>query len=241
MSSASFRFRQFEVFHDRCAMKVGTDGVLLGAWAGQTVRQQMVVPHTVLDIGTGSGLVALMLAQQFPAAQIQAIDLAPSAVEQAAFNFARSPWAESLRSEQAALQTYAPTEVFDLIVSNPPYFENSLKNPDKGRELARHTDSLPYAALITHTARLLSSEGIAAYILPAEAEENIRSLAAAAGLSPVRLTRVHSKAGKPAKRMLVAFRFLSTSMPVSPEIFYIEGDGAPRSQAYADLTREFYL
>ncbi len=241
MSSQSFRFRRFEVFHDRCAMKVGTDGVLLGAWTGQTVQQQAAVPHSVLDIGTGSGLVALMLAQQFSSCEIRAIDIEAAAVEQAAFNFARSPWAERLRSEQATLQTYVSTKSFDLIVSNPPYFENSLKNPDKGRELARHTDSLPYADLVAHTARLLSPEGMAAYILPAEAETNILSLTAAAGLFPVRLTRVHSKAGKPAKRILAVFRFLSTPMLVSPEVFYIEGDGTPRSHAYADLTREFYL
>ncbi len=241
MSSASFRFRQFEVFHDRCAMKVGTDGVLLGAWTGQTVLQQAAVPYSVLDIGTGSGVVALMLAQQFPACEIRGIDLEPSAAEQAAFNFARSPWAERLRSEQTKLQTYAPKEAFDLVVSNPPYFANSLKNPDKGRELARHTDSLPYADLVAHTARLLSPEGMAAYILPAEAETSIFSLAAAAGLSPVRLTRVHSKAGKPAKRILVAFSFQSAPTLVSPEVFFIEGDGTPRSRAYADLTREFYL
>lgn len=241
MSSASFLFRRFEVYHDRCAMKVGTDGVLLGAWAGQTVLQQAAVPHSILDIGTGSGLVALMLAQQFPACAIRAIDIEPSAVEQAAFNFSHSPWTERIKSEQATLQTYNSTESFDLVVSNPPYFENSLKNPDKGRELARHTDSLPYADLVTHTARLLSPEGMAVYILPAEAETSILSLTAAAGLSPVRLTRVHSKEGKPAKRILVAFRFLPTPMPVLPEVFYIEGDGTPRSHAYADLTREFYL
>ncbi len=222
-------------------MKVGTDGVLLGAWAGQTVFRQDALPHSILDIGTGSGLVALMLAQQFPQSTVRAIDIEASAVLQAQENFARSPWAERLAAEEAAVQDYTAAEAFDLVVSNPPYFQNSLKNPDKGRELARHTDSLSYADLVAHTARLLSPTGVAAYILPAEAEDTILRLAAEAGLYPVRLTRVHSKEGKHAKRLLVAFRFLPAPMPVPPEVFFIEGANSPRSEAYAELTREFYL
>lgn len=143
----------------------GSSPLYFGYWYGQRVGG--------INVGT-----------TVPTCAIRAIDIEPSAVEQAAFNFSHSPWTERIKSEQATLQTYNSTESFDLVVSNPPYFENSLKNPDKGRELARHTDSLPYADLVTHTARLLSPEGMAVYILPAEAETSILSLTAAAGLSP---------------------------------------------------------
>ncbi len=206
MSSPSFRFRQFEVFHDRCAMKVGTDGVLLGAWAGQTLSPTDKA-FPVLDIGTGSGLVALMLAQRFPQARITALDIEPSAVEQAQYNFAHSPWPERLTAVQSSLQSFRQTTdstnpapdspaLFRLIVSNPPYFQNSLKNPDKLRELARHTDSLSYSDLVSHTARLLAPGGVGAYILPAEAEPEILSLLQTHSLSPLRILEVHSKPSK---------------------------------------------
>ncbi len=241
MSSPSFRFRRFEVFHDRCAMKVGTDGVLLGAWAGQSLQTSQslqssqckdvdALPHPVgenstsfddsfpvLDIGTGSGLVALMLAQRFPLAHITALDIEPSAVEQAQYNFANSPWPDRLSAVQSSLQSFQSTAKFRLIVSNPPYFQNSLKNPDKARELARHTDTLSYSDLVTHTARLLAEGGLACYILPAEAEAELLSLLHAHALYPVRILQVHSKPSKPAKRILLEF---TNSRPtLSPTFF----------------------
>ena len=234
MSSASFRFRRFEVFHDRCAMKVGTDGVLLGAWAGQSLSEQPLSEQLlsdasapaqqsdavagsfpVLDIGTGSGLVALMLAQRFPGAHITALDIEPSAVEQAQYNFAHSPWPDRLTAVHSSLQSFPSSVRFRLIVSNPPYFRNSLKNPDKSRELARHTDSLSYSDLVAHTARLLAADGVACYILPAEAESELLSLLRAYSLCPLRILQVHSKPGKPAKRLLIEFTHLSSSLPAT--------------------------
>lgn len=247
MSSPFFRFKQFTVRHDRCAMKVGTDGVLLGAWA---MLDEQGAAHTgkttgaVLDIGTGSGLVALMLAQRFPQAEIDAIDIEPSAVEQACYNFLQSPWKERVRSFLSPLQEWQTEKRYDLIVSNPPYFQNSLKNPDKGRELARHTDSLTYAELLRYSAQLLAPEGVTAFILPAESEDDIIRLGISEHLSCTRLTRVYSKAGKPTKRILIEFsaaKPVAPSSPIIPSDFYIESPTSPRSPEYTALTSAFYL
>lgn len=203
----------------------------------------------VLDIGTGSGLVALMLAQRFPQAEIDAIDIEPSAVEQARYNFLQSPWKERVRSFLSPLQEWQTEKRYDLIVSNPPYFQNSLKNPDKGRELARHTDSLTYAELLHHSAQLLAPDGVIAFILPTESEDDIIRLGISEHLSCTRLTRVYSKAGKPAKRILIEFSAAKPvapsvdipSFPIVPSDFYIESPTSPRSPEYTALTSAFYL
>ena len=214
--------------------------MLLGAWA-DSMRNAECGMRNVLDIGTGSGLVALMLAQRFPTAQIDAIDIEPSAVEQAQYNFAESPWLERLNVYLSPLQNWQPDKRYDLIVSNPPYFQNSLKNPDKGRELARHTDSLSYADLLRCTSALLAPQGLAAFVLPAEAETEIIRIAETSALFCIRLTRVHSKPGKPAKRILIEFAHTAPQNPPVPQTFYIESPSSPRSTEYASLTRDFYL
>lgn len=240
MSSPFFRFKQFTVWHDRCAMKVGTDGVLLGAWAVSMHNAQCTM-RNMLDIGTGSGLIALMLAQRFATAQIDAIDIEPSAVEQAQYNFLQSPWADRLNARLSALQDWQHSTYYDLIVSNPPYFQNSLKNPDKGRELARHTDSLSYTDLLRYTARLLAPRGIAAFVLPAETERDIIRIACENGLYCSRLTCVHSKPGKTAKRILIEFSRSPLETPPVPQTFYIESAISPRSEEYTEMTKDFYL
>ena len=154
MGAPFFKFRQFTIWHDRCAMKVGTDGVLLGAWAGQDR------PGEILDIGTGSGLIALMLAQRFPQARITGIDCDRDAVMQARENFAGSPWSGRLRAIHTSLQNYchgqeAASERFSLIVSNPPFYDNTLTNPDSRRCTARHTGGLPHDELLLLSAGLL--------------------------------------------------------------------------------------
>ena len=138
-------------------MKVGTDGVLLGAWCPlmQLRSSEVEEGRKVLDIGTGSGLIALMLAQRLPKAQITAIDIDTDAVEQATYNFSISPWSERLDCQQTALQDLAGEGIYDLIVSNPPYFQDSLKNPDNQRAIARQTDTLSYHELLTDSDRLL--------------------------------------------------------------------------------------
>ena len=147
-----FRFKQFTIHQDACAMKVGTDGVLLGVLADVTAATHL------LDIGTGTGLVALMLAQRNPSMSIDAIEIDSKAAKQAAENVAQSPWPQ-IRVHCAALQTYTANQPYNLIVSNPPYFVNSLKAPKAARTTARHTDSLSFNELVEGVDRLLSPAG----------------------------------------------------------------------------------
>ena len=208
-------------------MKVGTDGVLLGAWAPSGSR--------ILDVGTGSGLIARMLMQRCPEAEVEGIDIDEAAVAQAKEN--------GVRAFQARLQDWKSDigDCYDLIVSNPPYFQNSLKNPDRGRELARHTDSLGYEELIAHSARLLKKEGQLALILPAEAEEEIRNLAAPYSLFPTHITRVYSKETKPARRVILAFSRKNSIVGPIEDSLVLEDEKGGRSAAYSKLCEEFYL
>ncbi|MBR5855323.1 MAG: methyltransferase [Paludibacteraceae bacterium] len=253
MSSPFFRFKQFTVWHDRCAMKVGTDGVLLGAWCPlpntqypSPISEASNIQYLrILDIGTGSGLIALMLAQRLHSrgdtSAIVGIDIDNDAVEQSQINFQQSPWANSLISQECRLQDMQTPHAFDLIVSNPPYFQDSLKNPNAQRATARHTDTLGYAELIAHSARLLCKDGILALVLPIEAEQEILALAAEQGLYPTHITHVHSKPGKPAKRLLIALSPITDIRYPITDTFYIESADAPRSEEYQALTAEFYL
>ena len=216
-------------------MKVGTDGVLLGAWCP-------CAGSRILDIGTGSGLIALMLAQRCPKAEIDAIDIDEESVKQARENFEQSPWASRLHAQCIALQDFQSQILnfkYDTIVSNPPYFVDSLKNPNRQRQTARHTDSLSYSELVGYAAELLSEAGLLSLVLPAEAEAQILSEAAQVGLFPTRLTHVYTKPGKPMKRVLVAFS--RTRRTCQTEDFYIESETSPRSAAYQKLTEAFYL
>ena len=233
----SFRFKQFSVQDDRCAMKVGTDGVLLGAWAPIAVSIQPSA-FRILDVGTGCGLVALMMAQRFPKAKIDAIDIDEAAVKQTKENFQYSAFSYQLSAFRSSLQDWQGGP-YDLIVSNPPYFRDSLKNPDAGRKTARHTDTLSYEELITHSARLLADDGRLAIILPAEAEEIVRRLATDAGLTLEHITHVFSKETKPARRVLLAFSRQHSAF--SEDILILENEKGGRSAAYSKLCEEFYL
>ena len=259
--STGFQFKQFFVRHDCCAMKVGTDGVLLGAWAPVPAVSTQPSACKILDIGTGSGLIALMLAQRCPEAQIDAIDIDQQACEQAAANFAASPWAERLHATHCPLQQLAnnslsaegglssvsaavnqPKAVYNLILSNPPYFVDSLKNPDAARSTARHNDTLPFGELIACSTRLLAPNGILALIVPAEAEPELQALAMQHGLSCTHRCYVHPKPGRPAKRVLLAWqRTTSDIREIRTDHLTLESADAPRSPEYQQLTRDFYL
>lgn len=237
-----FTFKQFIVHDERCGMKVGTDGTLLGAWAPVSG----VGKGLILDVGTGSGLIALMLAQRCPEATILAIDSDEAAASQALDNFACSPWANRLQARHIPLQQLAEDDTcacsFKLIVSNPPYFVDSLKNPDASRRAARHTDSLSFPELLRCSRRLLCPEGTLALILPAETEETILALAAEQGLTPYTITRVRTRASKPAKRILMALsKSREASNPNINELVLQDESGTPRSTAYQALCRDFYL
>ena len=244
MASEGFQFKQFYIRHDRCAMKVGTDGVVLGCWA---ITPPYLTPQgrgiRILDIGTGSGLIARMLMQRFPEAEVEAIDIDEAAVEQARDNGVNA-YLSRLQDWKNDKPQMPNDKCYNLIVANPPYFQNSLKNPDKGREIARHTDSLSYRDLLHHSARLLTGDGQLALILPAESEAEVIALAATKGLSLVRVTRVYSKVSKPARRVLLQFAFSKARdhefMPIEDQLV-LEDDHGGRSEAYRELTKDFYL
>ena len=221
-------------------MKVGTDGVLLGAWCPISNFKFQISNFRILDVGTGSGLIARMMMQRCPEAEVEGIDIDEFAVEQARENGVRA-YCSSLQDWQND-QSQITNHKYDLIVSNPPYFQNSLKNPDKGRQTARHTDTLSYEDLIHHSARLLKEDGQLTLILPAESEEDIREIAARYSLYCSRLTRVYSKEIKPARRVLLLFeRAQSTEHRAQTDSLILEDEKGGRSAAYSELTKDFYL
>ena len=166
-----FRFKQFSIEQQRCAMKVGTDGVLLGAWCD--LREGDL---RILDIGTGTGVIALMAAQRRPGARVTAIDIDTDCVAQARDNISASPWSDRVEAVCADVRTFESGEKFDHIVTNPPYFTSSLLPPDRARSVARHCTELSFAQIIEAADRLLSAAGRLSLILPREAADEFVGL-----------------------------------------------------------------
>lgn len=229
-----FRFKQFSVRNDKSAMKVGTDGVLLGAWADVTSAKR------VLDIGTGTGLIALMIAQRCNA-KITAVEIDNDAACEASQNFLESPWAERLSVEKADFEIYANecTEKYDVIVSNPPYFVNSLECPDDKRTKARHTDSLSYNTLIEGASKLLTESGSIFLITPSDVEEIIDKCVKAYGMYVVEKVYVCPVVNGLPKRIL--WKISKNNSVLKESDFAIEIDRHKYTQEYISLTREYYL
>jgi tRNA1Val (adenine37-N6)-methyltransferase len=214
-------------------MKVGTDGVLLGAWAGRGA------PEKILDIGSGTGLIALMLAQRFPEARITAIEPNGDALSDAAFNFENSTFAERLRLLKTNLQEFETEDCFDLIVSNPPFFTNSLVSENEGRTEARHAHSLSPDDLAKATA-LLAENGKIAVIYPTETHGAFRAAMNKIGFFEERRTEVKPTATKPSHRILGEFG--KSTQPTTRAELVIEKYGRHQySEEYIELTRDFYL
>ena len=232
MPNNFFSFKQFTVYQQLCAMKVGTDGVLLGAWAEGGQR--------ILDVGTGTGLIALMMAQRFPAAQLVALDVVHEACCQASDNVEASPFASRISVEETAVQKYETDEKFDSIVSNPPFFVNSLVAPDAHRALARHSCALPYADLFASVRRLLAADGVFSAVIPAECRQAFVAEASLAGFVLTRRCAVKTTERKPIRRFLLAFRRQSMSVIDSSEVVLQAADGG-RTEWYASLTHDFYV
>ena len=232
MPNPYFSFKRFTVYHDKCAMKVGTDGVLLGAWTNVNTSQR------ILDIGTGSGLVALMLAQRCEAS-ITAIDIDSEAVEQAQININASNWKNRMEVIHTDLCKYSPQNLFDTIVSNPPYFIDSLKCDDIQRNTARHNDTLTSEQLFENVSQMLCPEGEFSLILPFEQTESAISTGEKYGLHPTRHTRVITRPGLPPKRSLLAFK--KRPEEYIPQDLVIELERHVYSEDYIALTKEFYL
>ena len=234
MSNDSFKFKQFTVHQSRCAMKVGTDGTLLGAWTDIPSNRVRI-----LDIGTGTGLIALMLAQRATDAMITGIDIDADAVCQARENVEVSPFASRIQIVQADVADYE-AEPFDVIVSNPPYFVESLTCPDYQRTTARHTALLTYQTLMCSAFRLLSDEGRFSVIIPFDFRSLLESEASLAGFFMSRICGVKTTPKKCPKRYLIEFRKHPVfELDITEGI--IETDPCVRSEWYQELTKDFYL
>lgn len=238
----NFRFKQFEIEQDRCAMKVGTDGVLLGAWAQGGCR--------ILDIGSGTGLISLMMAQRFPEAEVVGIDMDADACGQARENVMASPFRDRVEIVCCRLQDFGGTSetaeglqaagVFDAIVSNPPFFVDSLKNPDSKRTMARHTDSLPFRDLFAGVKRLLSDEGVFSAIVPAEVVEQFVAESCMLGFYLIRKCGVKTVERKQPKRFMLSFAKHRIS-PYEEHVETMMDSQENRSEWYRKITEEFYL
>jgi tRNA1Val (adenine37-N6)-methyltransferase len=235
----SFKFKQFAIQQDRCAMKVGTDGVLLGGWVSLEKN-----PQTVLDIGAGTGLIALMLSQRSFAEQIDAIEIDEDAYEQCVENFENSPWADRLFCFHASLDEFAEEpedEKYDLIVSNPPFFVPNQRevNLPENRKKARFYDSLPFEDLINYASQLLSENGELAVIIPFAEEQNFIASAKAKSLFVNRITRVRGSVNTPLKRSLLQFSFFEK--PFEEQELILEISRHNYTNEFKELVKEFYL
>lgn len=236
MANHYFEFKRFTVFHDKCAMKVGTDGVLLGAWTdfGEC--------KSILDVGTGSGLIALMAAQRNTTAQITAVEIDKDAASQARENAGDSPFKDRIEVLGISFQKYASNtdRKFDLLVSNPPFFVNALPSPDAKRTDARHADSLTVTEIFKLSRKLLADKGKISMIYPYQELENIKTAAASEKLYLSRETVVFPTPLSPARRLLLEFRADKPDRIITSELV-IESKRHTYTREFTQLVKDFYL
>jgi tRNA1Val (adenine37-N6)-methyltransferase len=233
MPNSWFQFQQFRVKQDQCAMKISTDAVLLGGLAS------VEKPDIILDIGTGTGVIALMLAQRFPKAQISAVELDELAAIQAETNFSDSPFADRLTFWKGAFQEFKSNQKFDLIASNPPYFPDHLKSQDEQRNRALHTDALSFLDLISNVSKLLNSNGNFWVILPPRQMLDLVRISEEFALFPMRKFTVQDKPGKRVLREIVCFSFQKKEVEIQ-QIFIKNEDGSPHL-TYKNIVNGFLL
>jgi len=242
MSQKPFQFKQFKVHQDRCAMKIGTDGVLLGAWS--SIEHD---PQSILDIGTGTGIIALQLAQRSSAGTIDAIEIDEQAHEQCTHNFEYSSWADRLFCYHGSVQEFASEmeHKYDLIVSNPPFFKapkskgSQTQNTSQERAVARFTDTLPFKHLVVCAAHLLSQNGVFCTILPQKEADSFIEIAAQNKLFISKICTIRGTKTSKIKRCLLAFS-LHQSKPKTQELT-IEISRHNYTQEYKNLVRDFYV
>ena len=235
MANPYFQFKQFTVWHDCCAMKVGTDAVLLGSWMPVNGASRM------LDVGCGCGLIALMAAQRNEQSRIVAVEIDGEAASQAKENVEKSPWSNRIDVVNTDIRTFQTEEKFDYIFSNPPYFVNSLKCPDKQRSIARHTDSLDFETLMQCIASLLKEDGEFSVVVPMEAIMSLKAAAISHKLYLSRETHVYTKPSAPAKRALLSF---SPTMPkdtILPKQLVMHTHHREYTKEYENMVKDFYL
>lgn len=234
--SEIFRFKEFEIQQDKTAMKVGTDGVLLGAWT--EIKEDV---RSVLDIGTGTGLIALQIAQRSDCEIIDALEIEPNAYEQAVTNFENSDWGDRLFCYHASLQEFTEEieDTYDLIISNPPFYNSTFKELEQNRALARHTQNLTFDELLQGTSKLLSESGSCAFIIPYQEEEKFLEIAQKNNLFPNRITHVKGNVNTSIKRSLLQLSFVKTTPKI--EELSIEIERNQYTQTYIQLVQDFYL
>ncbi len=230
-----FRFKQFAIKQDRTAMKVGTDGVLLGAWCSTSGREE-----SILDIGTGTGLIAIMMAQRSLAARIVGVDIDANSAEQAAENMKESKWRERLSVEHISILNYAPHHKYDLILSNPPYFIDSLRPKGESRTVARHTTELSFEGVVESVVRLLNTEGQFSLILPTNETQQF-DLISQGRLHLQRRCYVKGKIGGDVKRIMSEYSLTQSDHIVVSELAIRDGSPNGYTAEYCSLTSEFYL
>lgn len=235
MSNSYFRFKQFTIHQDKTAMKVGTDGVLLGVLTKPTFN-----PKRILDIGTGTGLIALMLAQRFEKSVIDAVEIDRDASEQALYNFRSSIFADRISVFCTDISDYTPNFKYDLIVSNPPYFNNSLKAPDAQRSIARHTDSLSFDKLAKSVARLLSDDGCFCVIIPFDTMPILIDIFNKNGLFVNYIIIISHNEKKQPKRAVISFLNVNIDSVLKSNL-YIEKSPNVYSDEFKSLVEPFYL
>ncbi|UAB84864.1 methyltransferase [Zunongwangia sp. SCSIO 43204] len=238
MSTKPFKFKQFEVHQDRCAMKIGTDGVLLGAWATAPNQAQ-----SILDVGTGTGVIALMMAQRYSAELIDALEIDENAYEQAVENFERSDWGDRLFCYHAEFGEFVEEmqdeEKYDLIISNPPFYNSDYKTTSEERDIARFQDALPFELLLEGSTYLLAEKGKLAVIIPKNQEERFLHIAKNFSLFPEKITYVKGTPDSEIKRCLISL--ISTPIETVTDELVIEHKRHQYTEAYMKLVSPFYL
>lgn len=231
-----FKFKQFTINQDRCAMKIGTDGVLLGAWT--SIEHN---PFSVLDVGAGTGILSLMIAQRSNAQNIEAIEIDDDAFEQCSENFEASPWNDRLFCYHASLLEFVEEveDRFDLIICNPPFYSEDYKTNNEARDLARFNDAMPFEHLVFAAMQLLSENGLFSIVIPFKEKENFIDLASRVGLHPKRILHVRGNSSSAVKRSLLEFSFYEAT-PVTSELI-IETARHQYTEDYINLTKNFYL
>lgn len=236
MSEKPFIFKQFSIQQDRCAMKIGTDSVLLGAWTSLNEN-----PFSILDIGSGTGVLALMLAQRSNAELIDAIEIDDEAYEQCVDNFENALWSDRLFCYHASLEEFAEEieDKYDLIISNPPFYSENYKTSNEQRDMARFSDALPFDQLLENVSKLLSDSGTFSVIIPFKEEQDFIDLASTFGLFPKRILHVKGNPDSEIKRSLLEFSLGEND--IITEQLTIETNRHQYTQEYINLTQDFYL
>lgn len=228
-----FKFKQFEVDQTGCAMRINTDGVLIAAMANHEK------PKNILDIGTGTGVIALMLAQRFPEANIHAVEIDQQAAETAEKNFQFSVFSERLTINHTSIEEYAYSRQFDLIVSNPPFFVNDLKSEEFRKGIARHADEDFFSMLIKKSSGLLADEGMIWLILPVKQADEVIGIAAYYNLSLAERIHIHSDQSKPTFRQMICLKKGETVL--RERDFNIYESFKQHTAAYKELLKDFFL